>query len=155
MKALCASYTFLAQKIESISWFPPLLARLSVGFVFVQSGWGKLHNLPKVIEFFASIGIPAPELQAPFVATLEFACGLLLVLGLFTRIASLPLIVIMLVAIKTAKMSDLTDWSDILGFSEYLYIVLLAWLLTSGAGCASLDRVFCRKSNTQTGDRTV
>jgi putative oxidoreductase len=73
-----------------LAWLPPLLARVSVGLVFVTTGWGKLQNLDRVIEFFRSLGIPAPEYQAPFVAATELSCGLLLVLGLGTRFAAVP-----------------------------------------------------------------
>ena len=62
-----------------------------MGLVFVTTGWGKLQNLDRVIEFFRSLGIPAPEYQAPFVAATELACGLLLVLGLGTRFAAVPI----------------------------------------------------------------
>src|SRR5213593_2333437 len=86
-----------------IDWLPPTLARLCVGLVFFNSGWGKLHGLNDVIEYFRSLGIPAPEIQAPFAAGTEFVCGLLLLLGLFTRVASVPLIITMIVAILTAK----------------------------------------------------
>ena len=45
---------------SSLRWLPPTVARLTLGWIFLQSGWGKLHSLPKVIEFFRSLGIPAP-----------------------------------------------------------------------------------------------
>ncbi len=127
-----------------LTWVPPLLARLSVGLVFVTAGWGKLQNLDKVIEFFRSLGIPAPELQAPFVAATELSCGLLLVLGLGTRFAAVPLVVTMLVAIRTALWSELEGAIDLFGREEYLFIVLLAWLAIAGAGAVSLDAILAR-----------
>ncbi len=130
-----------------IAWLAPLCARIVIGLVFVYSGWGKLHNLDKLIEFFRSLGIPAPELQAPFAAAMEFVCGWLVLIGFLTRFAAVPLIVIMVVAIKTAKGDAFTDastpieWLNALfGLSEFLYIVLLAGLSVGGAGAASLDR---------------
>src|SRR5262245_59822506 len=80
----------------------PLLARLSVGVMFAQSGWGKLNDIPTVVEFFTKLGIPHPELQAPFVAGIEFGCGWLITLGLATRLSAVPLIITMSVAIVTA-----------------------------------------------------
>lgn len=103
------------------------------------TGWGKLHNLEKVVEYFQSLGIPAAEYQAPFVAATELSCGLLLLLGLATRVAAVPLMITMLVAIRTALWSDLGGLNDLFGQAEYLYIALLLWLSISGAGAVSLD----------------
>src|SRR4051812_46940410 len=86
-------------------WLPPLLARLTVGWVFARTGWGKLHHLPQVIGFFRQLGIPRPEFHAPFVATNELVCGALIMVGLFTRVACVPLSITMLVAILTAKLA--------------------------------------------------
>ena len=81
-----------------LAWLAPRVARLCVGLVFVTTGFGKLQHLDRVIEFFRSLGIPAPELQAPFVAATELSCGLLLILGLATRFAAIPLAITMVVA---------------------------------------------------------
>lgn len=129
----------------ALRWLPPTVARLTLGWIFLESGWGKLHSLPKVVEFFRSLGIPAPEIQAPFAASMEFLCGVLLLLGLCTRLASIPIIVIMLVALKTAKAGDIHELSDLFGTSEYLYIPLALWLGAFGAGPISLDAVFARR----------
>ena len=131
--------------LNQFAWFPPLLARVTTGWVFVESGWGKLHNLDKVTEFFQSLGIPAAELQAPFVATTEFVGGLLVLVGLLTRLASVPLAATMVVAIITAKASDITAFSDIFGLSEFLYIVLFIWLIVAGPGAVSVDHFLARR----------
>jgi putative oxidoreductase len=130
---------------SSLQWLPPTVARLTIGFIFLQSGWGKLHNMPKVIAFFTELGIPAPDFQAHLAATAEFVCGLLVLIGLFTRVATLPLIVVMTVAILTAKRSDIHELSDLFGMAEYLTIVILLWLGAYGAGPISLDAVFARR----------
>jgi putative oxidoreductase len=139
----------LRRLVHSVSsrlrWLPPTVARLTIGFTFLESGWGKLHNIPKVVGFFTELGIPAPEFQAHLAATAEFVCGLLILLGLFTRVATLPLIVVMTVATLTAKRSDIHDLSDLFGTAEYLYIVILLWLGAYGAGPISLDAVFARR----------
>ena len=101
----------------SLRWLPPTVARLTLGWVFLQSGWGKLHSLPKVIAFFTELGIPAPQIQAPFVASMEFLCGVLMLLGLCTRVASLPVIGIMLVALATAQKANIHELSDLFGMS--------------------------------------
>ena len=135
---------FILRVAGRLGWLPPTLARLCVGLVFFNSGWGKLHGLPDVIEYFRSLGIPAPEIQAPFAAGTEFVCGLLLLLGLLTRVASVPLIITMIVAIVTAKRDELEGISSLFTFTEYLYILLLVWLGASGPGPLSLDHLLVK-----------
>ncbi len=134
--------------LDFLKWFacfPPLLARITVGYVFIESGWGKLHHIDKVIGFFTSLGLKAPVFQAHLVAGTEFIGGCLLVAGLFTRFACLPLSIIMVVAIRTARWDDLHGFSDLVGFPEYLYLVLMVWLAITGAGKISLDALLARK----------
>jgi putative oxidoreductase len=128
-----------------LRWLPPTLARLTLGWVFLLSGWGKLHHLDDVIEFFGSLGIPAPQLQAPFAAGVEFVCGGLLLLGLFSRLAAAPLVVVMIVAIATARREELTSLGVLFGFIEYLYIVLLGYVAIEGPGPLSLDALLRRR----------
>src|SRR5271156_6637060 len=82
----------------------PFLAivRLYWGWQIAQNGWGKLHNLGHVTEFFASLGLPAPGPTATFVATFEFVGGVLLAAGLLSRIAALGLVIDMTMAYITA-----------------------------------------------------
>ena len=129
-----------------LRWLPPALARLTLGWVFLLSGWGKLHHLDDVIEFFGSLGIPAPQIQAPFAAGVEFVCGALLLAGLFTRLAAVPLVVVMIVAIATARREELTSLGVLFGFIEYLYIVLLLYIAVEGPGPLSLDAFLRRRS---------
>ena len=128
-----------------LSWLPPLAARFTLGWLFIQSGWGKLHHLDKVVAFFTSLGLPAPSFQAHLVATTEFAGGLLVLAGLCTRLAALPLSTIMVVAILTAKRDELHGFSDLIGFPEFLYILLLIWLAVAGPGLLSLDTLLSGK----------
>jgi putative oxidoreductase len=129
------------------AWLPPLVARITIGYVFLESGWGKFHHLDSVTQFFTQLKIPAPQIQAPFVAGNELVCGALVLAGLFTRLASIPIGIIMVVAIATAKIQRMTTFSDLFTFSEFLYIVLLAYLFTGGAGPVSLDRFICKNSS--------
>jgi putative oxidoreductase len=145
MTALALILNRIRSLLAFFSWLPPLVARITVGWVFVESGWGKLHHLDKVTDFFTSLGLPMPAFQAHMVATTEFGGGLLLLVGLFTRAASVPLTVIMYVAIATAKKEDLHGFSDLIGFSEYLYMALLLWLIVEGAGLLSLDAIIGSK----------
>ena len=142
MRDLLGRLQELATALERrLDWLPPAAARLGGGWVFVLSGWGKLHNLEGVVQFFRDLGIPAPELQAPFVAGTELACGALLLAGLGTRLAALPLIAVMCVALATALRERIGSLSDLFGLSEFLYVVLLVGLLVFGAGRVSLDAV--------------
>src|SRR5437762_11111987 len=128
----------LAERLSSLG---PTLARLTLGVVFIGTGWGKLHGLDKVTEFFTELGIPAPGFNALLASTAEFVCGALLLVGLLSRLASLPLIVIMTVAILTAKRDALHGISDLLGFEEWTYIVLAIWIAVVGPGALSVDRL--------------
>ncbi len=140
MTAVAAVRQKLLPIAARLDWLPPLLARIAVGAVFARSGWGKLHNLDGVTKFFTSLGIPAPHAQAVFVASIELGCGILLIAGLLTRLASLPLIGTMVVAILTAKKGDIDGVIDLFGLQEFLLIVLLVWLAIAGAGAVSADR---------------
>jgi putative oxidoreductase len=122
-----------------------LLIRLSAGIVFAMSGWGKLHNLDAITDFFRELGIPAPELQAPFVSGLELVGGVLLILGLGSRLIAFPLIGTMVVAMLTAKKADVETWSDVLGFIEWHYLVFFAAVALIGPGKLSLDHLLGKK----------
>ena len=145
IRRLLAARTFVLDASSSLAWLPSVAARVALGTVFVQSGWGKLHDLPRVVEYFASLGIPAPQLQAPFVAGVELAGGALLLAGLFTRVASVPLAATMVVALLTAKRADIASASDLFGMVELLYLLLLGWLSAFGAGALSLDALLARR----------
>ncbi|MGZ3773282.1 MAG: DoxX family protein [Pseudobdellovibrionaceae bacterium] len=125
---------------------PELLSRLTIGLVFIQSGWGKIHNLAKVTAYFESLHIPLSSIQAPFVAGVELVAGSLILVGLFTRFASIPLIGTMIVALLTAKREELTEFSSVFSTIEFLYIVILVWLLANGASFLSLDKMRCKCS---------
>ncbi|HWX29932.1 MAG TPA: DoxX family protein [Steroidobacteraceae bacterium] len=128
-----------------IPWLAPLFARIVVGWVFMWSGWGKLHNLPAITENFAGWHIPAPHILAPFVSGVELFGGLFLLLGLMTRISAGALGVTMIVAITSAKWADVDSLETLLGFDETEYLALFLWLAIAGAGPASLDWLLGRK----------
>ncbi|MGH7818726.1 MAG: DoxX family protein [Candidatus Binatia bacterium] len=135
----------LPERIAShLLWLPPTLARIAVGWVFLQTGWGKLQNLDRIIAFFTDLGIPFPQYQAPFVSATELVCGALVLVGLLTRFAAVPLIGTMVVAIATAQWSQVDSLAGLLGLVETLYIVLFAWIAIAGPGPVSLDRLLER-----------
>lgn len=137
----------------SLAWLPQTVARLALGTVFVQSGWGKLHDLPRVVAYFASLGIPGPELQAPFVACVELVGGVLVLGGLFTRIAWVPLAATMIVALATARRGDVATAGDLFGTVEFLYLLAFGYLAAFGAGALSLDELLVRRFATSGPDR--
>jgi putative oxidoreductase len=122
-----------------LTWLAPLFARITVGWVFLLSGWGKLHALPQVTENFVGWGIPAPHLLATFVSGVEFFGGLFLLIGLLTRISAGALGITMIVAIRSAKWADVDSLETLLGFDETEYLALFLWLAIAGAGALSVD----------------
>jgi putative oxidoreductase len=127
-----------ARRLEPLG---PTLARLTVGLVFIGTGWGKLHTLPDVTAYFASLHIPAPGLNARVAASTEFFGGILVLVGLATRLAALPMAFTMVIALVTAKAPDTHGLTDLVGFEEWSYLVLFLWLVVAGAGPLSLDRL--------------
>lgn len=142
---LATALDALAGRLASaLAWLPPTLARVVVGAVFVQSGWSKLSDVDRVIEFFTSLGLPMPVVQAYLASASELVCGALLLLGLATRFAVVPLIVTMIVAIRTALWDQVDGVASLFTMIEFLYIVLFVWLGVTGAGPLSLDALLGR-----------
>jgi putative oxidoreductase len=127
-----------------LAWLAPLFARITVGWVFLWSGWGKLNSLPKVTENFISWGIPFPHVLTPVVAGIEFFGGLFLLVGFLTRISAGALGVTMIVAIRAAKWGDVDSLETLLGFDEFEYLALFLWLAIAGAGTVSIDHLLQR-----------
>ena len=127
-----------------LTWLAPLFARITVGWVFMLSGLGKLHSLPQVTENFVGWGIPFANILSPFVSGVEFFGGLFLLLGLLTRISAGALGITMIVAIKSAKWADVDSLETLLGFDEFEYLALFLWLAIAGPGVLSLDNALLR-----------
>ena len=124
-----------------LRWLAPLFARITVGWVFLWSGWGKLNNLPQITQNFIEWGILFPKIMTPFVSGVEFFGGIMLILGLFTRIPAAMLAFTMLVAIKSAKWEAVDSLEALLGFEEATYFGAFLWLAIAGPGSVSLDRL--------------
>jgi putative oxidoreductase len=129
----------LRRTADRISFLGPTLARLTVGLVFIGTGWGKLHSLPDVTDFFASLHIPAPGFNARLTAATELFGGLAILVGFGTRLVALPLGFTMVIAILTAKRGDITSLTALVGFEEWSYLVFFIWLALVGAGPVSID----------------
>jgi putative oxidoreductase len=126
-----------------------LFVRLYWGLQFMQTGWGKLHNLAHVAQFFASLGIPAPGANAVFVGCVEFFGGALLVLGLGSRLAGLVLTGNMLVAFFTADrealMSLFSDPGKFYSAAPYTFLFASALIWIFGPGWFALDTLIARR----------
>ncbi len=151
MKSVVHFLIDLPQRLARyLDWLPPLFARIAVGWVFMWTGWAKLNNLPQMIENFTSWGIPFPHILTPFASAVEFVGGLLLLLGLFTRIAAGQLVIVMIVAIISAKWAQIDSAEALLGFEEVLYMGLFGWLTIAGPGPISLDWLLQRRRGSAT-----
>lgn len=128
------------------AWLGPLAVRVTVGVVFMGTGWTKLHNLPGITKNFIALGIPAPEILTPFVSGVEFFGGILLLTGLLTRFAAVPLMVVMIVAVISAQLGDVHSIEDFLGLEEISYFVMFAWLAIAGPGPVSIDHFILKAS---------
>ena len=129
------------RRLTEAQWVPQLLVRLFVGYFFLESGWGKIHNLDSFAERFAGWGIPAPAFNAALSGWTEFLGGLLIVVGLFTRLVSIPLFINMLVATLAVKMKKVGGLDDFVELDEPLYALAFLWLFFSGPGKVSLDHL--------------
>jgi putative oxidoreductase len=141
---------FLAKIMDSEAPAAVILVRFLVGGVFLSEGIQKfLYPAVLGVGRFAKIGIPAPQIMAPFVGVVEISCGLLLALGLLTRLAALPLLIDIVVAIATTKVPMLLKggfWSVAHeGRTDYSMLLGLLFLLLVGAGPCSLDAVLSPK----------
>jgi putative oxidoreductase len=134
---------------DKVAFIGPTLARITVGSVFIGTGWGKLNNIAQTVEYFASLHIPAAGFQARLAAGTEFFGGILVLLGLGARLASLPLAFTMVVAILTAKRAELDGLTTLLGFEEWSYIVFFVWIALAGPGPLSLDALIDRRRKRQ------
>ena len=121
-----------------------LLIRLLVGWVFVSEGIQKFVFPAQLgVGRFEKIGIPAPHFMAPFVGTVEIVCGTLLLVGLFARLAAVPLLAVILVAIATTKIPMIAKsgmWSMLHeARTDFSMVLGLVFLLITGAGSWSAD----------------
>jgi putative oxidoreductase len=120
-----------------------LFVRLYWGWQLIESGWGKLHNLPKVIDFFMSLGLPFPGPTAFFISCLEFFGGIFLAVGLLTHLTALALTINLIVAYITADREALfsifSDPDKFYAAAPYTFLVASLIILIFGPGKFALD----------------
>lgn len=132
-----------------------LLVRLYWGIQLAQNGWGKLHNLGRVAQFFGSLGLPAPGATATFVATVEFVAGILLAIGLLSRFVGLVVTIDMLmayiVADREAFFSFISDPGKFYVADPYTFLFAALLILIFGPGRIALDTFLLRRYPDPTG----
>jgi putative oxidoreductase len=143
---LYAQFATLDSYLQSPFLF---LVRLYWGWQFAQAGWGKLHHLDKITDFFTNLRIPFPAASAHFIAGLEFVGGILLVLGLGSRLIALLLTFNMLVAYWTADREALfsifSDPGKFYTADPYTFLFASALILIFGAGLFSVDALLANR----------
>ena len=147
--SLASLETFLAR---IGTWLQPvvlLLIRLWWGWSFMLTGWGKLTHLDRTAGFFASLDIPAPKLNAILAGSTECFGGALLLLGLFARFATPPLIFCMLIAYVTADnealRAILSDPDKFTGATPFLFLFAALLVFAFGPGRLSVDALVRKK----------
>jgi putative oxidoreductase len=141
-------YRLLIQAASSLQSPLLLLIRLYWGWQFMQTGWGKLHDISKVIGYFTDLGIPAPAFNAYFVSGLEFVGGILLMVGLASRPIALMCVIDMIVAFVKGDLDNLklifSDPDKFQAASPYPFLFAFLIVLVFGPGLFSLDALIER-----------
>jgi putative oxidoreductase len=140
---------FALQGSSDLEQYAILLVRVSLGLFFAISGANKLFvagSTQTMYETLVKANVPFPRLMTYFVSGVEFVGGSLLIVGLLSSLACVALLVDMLVAILTTKLSAVPkglsplNWvDDLLFFPEVLYVLFFIWLICSGPGKFSVD----------------
>ena len=127
-----------------------LLVRIAVGLIFFTQGILKYIDPNMGVVRFTRIGFPHPYFTAHFVGTFEVLCGLLVLLGLWTRLASIPLLIVITTAIATTKVPELFRANQ--GFwymvsdarTDFAMFCCLVFLISVGGGSWSLDATLAK-----------
>jgi len=125
-----------------------LTVRLYWGWQFATNGWVKLHNLERVTNFFTRLNLPHPHATAVFVSSVEYIGGVLLALGLFSRVTGLALSIDMFMAYfiadRDALFAFFSDPDKFTGADPYTFFFASLLILVFGPGMFSLDTLFAR-----------
>lgn len=145
LSKVCAIVEPAVQKLQNVSL---LMVRLILAYGFFIPAKSKWSDIGAIAEWFGSMGYPLPTLQAYLAASTEAAGVVLLTLGLFTRLISIPLMFVMVVAIVTVHLPNGFE-SGNNGFEIPLYyFIMLFVLVTHGGGAFSLDRLLFKGKQT-------
>jgi putative oxidoreductase len=145
IERLHAGFVRLMSKLQSPFL---LLTRLYFGWQFATNGLDKLHNLPRIVEFFRGLGLPAPGFTATFVASFELIGGIFLALGLLSRITALGIVIDMSVAYLTADRDSLvqifSNPDKFVGAAPFIFWFVGLLVLIFGPGKFALDTLIAR-----------
>jgi uncharacterized membrane protein YphA (DoxX/SURF4 family) len=125
---------------RSVIWI-----RLAVGLIFATQGLLKFIDPNMGVNRFTRIGFPLPAFTAHFVGTFEIACGVLVLLGLWTRLAAMPLLIVIVTAIVSTKIPELSRASQGFWFmvsdarTDFAMLCSLIFLIAAGPGRLSVD----------------
>lgn len=147
--------TQLLQWLQRIEWFGPLVVRVVFGYFWLETGIAKVHNLDGFTQRFIGWGIPFPAFSAGLSAWTELLGGLLIMLGLCTRLVCIPMLINMAVAVVLVVSANLTGLDDYVEADEIVYSLIFFWLLISGPGKASLDTLLARALGIRTTSETA
>jgi uncharacterized membrane protein YphA (DoxX/SURF4 family) len=129
------------------------LVRLAVGLIFFTQGVLKYIDPNMGVNRFTKIGFSHPYFTAHFVGTFEMVCGFLILIGLVTRIAAIPLLIVICTAIATTKVPELSRPNQGFWFmvsdarTDFSMLMSLLFLLRAGAGCWSVDALLETSNN--------
>jgi len=145
-RALLGKFEHVVSYLQSPLLF---LIRFYWGLSFAQTGWGKLAHLEKTTAYFTDLGLPLPKLNALAAGATECGCGVLLLAGLFSRVAAVPLIGVMFVAYYAADRDALkaifSDTDKFVTATPFLFLYAALLVLAFGPGQFSLDQVFAKR----------
>ena len=134
-----------------------LFVRLYWGYQLIQSGWGKLHHLDKVTEFFTSLNLPMPAQTAVAISCLEFFGGIFLAFGLLSRLTALALTINLIMAYITADREALfsifSDPDKFYAAAPYTFLVASVIVLLFGPGKFAVDTLLNRWFPTSPGEK--
>jgi putative oxidoreductase len=151
---LLVSYAYLRRAASSLQSPFLLLVRLYWGWQFAQAGWGRLHHLPQATQFFSSLHIPFPGANAAFISLLELFGGILLIVGLASRLTSLLLACDMLVAYVASDSEALhavfSNPGKFYNADPYTFLFASLLILIFGPGRIALDWLLRRKQEEPT-----
>ena len=126
-------------RLNCCGWFSTLVMRVVLGIVFIGAGYSKFADIEQTTFNFQSLDIFWPCLFAWLVAFFELFGGLAVLLGIAARIFSVPLFVIMFVALTVAHGDEIGGMGDLFQATTFLYMIFFLYLLCRGAGRASID----------------
>ena len=140
----------LLEWLHRVEWIGPLVVRVVFGYFWLETGIAKVHNLDGFTQRFVGWGIPFPAFSAGLSAWTELVGGLLIMLGLFTRLVCIPMLINMAVAVTLVVSTNLMGLDDYVEADEIVYSLIFFWLLVCGPGKASLDTLVVRALGIQT-----